>query len=105
MTSPPQIVEIAPHRVFPEPISELGGLRIVSGRFGRSSRALSRTLEVEAGGLVPRLPSGVLASSLMLLATVGFIVGAVLDDVLRASQATAGSEYLRWAFSDWEESR
>jgi hypothetical protein len=48
-------------------------------------------------GLVPRLPTAVLASSLMLIAILSFVVGLVLNGVLRAREEAARLEYLRWA--------
>ncbi|GAA3629823.1 glycosyltransferase [Microlunatus ginsengisoli] len=47
-------------------------------------------------GLVPRLPTAVLASSLILIAILSFVVGLVLNGVLRAREEAARLEYLRW---------
>ena len=48
-------------------------------------------------GLVPRLPTAVLASSLILIAILSFVVGLILNGVLRAREEAARLEYLRWA--------
>ena len=48
-------------------------------------------------GLVPRVPTAVLASSLILIAILSFIVGLILNGVLRAREEAARLEYLRWA--------
>ena len=53
--------------------------------------------------LVPRLPTALLASSLMLIAILSFIVGIILNGVLRARQEAARLEYLRWAPPEWVE--
>jgi hypothetical protein len=47
-------------------------------------------------GLVPRLPTAVLASSLILIAILTFVVGLILNGVLRAREEAARLEYLRW---------
>ena len=46
--------------------------------------------------LVPRLPTAVLASSLILIAILSFVVGIVLNGVLRAREEAARLQYLRW---------
>ncbi len=56
-------------------------------------------------GLVPRLPTAVLASSLILIAILSFLVGIILNGVLRARQEAARLEYLRWAPPDWVDPR
>jgi glycosyltransferase involved in cell wall biosynthesis len=48
-------------------------------------------------GLVPRLPTAVLASSLILIAILSFVVGLVLNGVLRVRKEVARLEYLRSA--------
>ena len=53
-------------------------------------------LEFWRTGLVPRLPTAVLASSLMLVAILSFVVGLVLNGVLRVREEAARLEYLRW---------
>lgn len=45
---------------------------------------------------VPRLPTAVLASSLMIVAMLSFVVGLVLNGVLHARQEAARLQYLRW---------
>ena len=47
-------------------------------------------------GLVPRLPTAVLSSSLILIAILSFVVGLILNGVLRAREEAARLEYLRW---------
>jgi glycosyltransferase involved in cell wall biosynthesis len=47
-------------------------------------------------GLVPRLPTAVLASSLILIAILTFMVGLILNGVLRAREEAARLQYLRW---------
>ena len=47
-------------------------------------------------GLVPRLPTAVLASSLILIAILSFVVGLILNGVLRAREEAARLAYLRW---------
>lgn len=54
-------------------------------------------LEFWQTGLVPRLPTAVLASSLILIALLTFMVGLILNGVLRAREEAARLEYLRWA--------
>lgn len=56
-------------------------------------------------GLVPRLPTALLASSLILIAILSFIVGIILNGVLRARQEAARLEYLRWAPPEWVDAR
>jgi hypothetical protein len=46
--------------------------------------------------LVPRLPTAVLASSLILIGILSLVVGVVLNGVLRAREEAARLEYLRW---------
>jgi glycosyltransferase involved in cell wall biosynthesis len=48
-------------------------------------------------GLVPRLPTAVLASSLILIAILTFMVGLILNGVLRAREEAARLAYLRWS--------
>jgi len=57
--------------------------------------------EFSQTGEVTRLPSAVLASSLMLIAIVSLVVGLVLNGVLRARQEAARLEYLRWEAPAW----
>jgi glycosyltransferase involved in cell wall biosynthesis len=45
---------------------------------------------------VPRLPTAVLASSLVIVAMLSLVVGLVLNGVLRARQEAARLQYLRW---------
>jgi glycosyltransferase involved in cell wall biosynthesis len=47
-------------------------------------------------GLVPRLPTAVLASSLILIAILSLVVGLILNGVLRGREEAARLEYLRW---------
>lgn len=47
--------------------------------------------------LVPRLPTAVLASSLILIAILTFMVGLILNGVLRAREEAARLQYLRWS--------
>ena len=54
-------------------------------------------LEFWHTGLVPRLPTALLASSLILIAILGFVVGLILNGVLRAREEAARLEYLRLA--------
>jgi glycosyltransferase involved in cell wall biosynthesis len=56
-------------------------------------------------GLVPRLPTAVLASSLMLIAIMSLVVGLILNGVLRAREEAARLEYLRWSAVVWLASR
>jgi glycosyltransferase involved in cell wall biosynthesis len=53
-------------------------------------------LEFSQTGLVPRLPTAVLASSLILIAILSFVVGLILNGVLRIREEAARLEYLRW---------
>lgn len=48
-------------------------------------------------GLVPRFPTAILSSSLVLIAILSFVVGIMLNGVLRAREEAARLEYLRWA--------
>ncbi len=52
-------------------------------------------------GLVPRFPTAILASSLILIAILGLVVGLVLNGVLRAREEAARLEYLRWPAPPW----
>ena len=52
--------------------------------------------EFSQTGLVPRLPTAVLASSLILIAILSFVVGLILNGVLRIREEAARLEYLRW---------
>jgi glycosyltransferase involved in cell wall biosynthesis len=54
-------------------------------------------LEFWQTGLVPRLPTAVLSSSLILIAILSLVVGLILNGVLRAREEAARLEYLRWA--------
>jgi glycosyltransferase involved in cell wall biosynthesis len=53
-------------------------------------------MEFSQTGLVPRLPTALLASSLVLIGILGFVVGLVLNGVLRVREESARLEYLRW---------
>jgi glycosyltransferase involved in cell wall biosynthesis len=53
-------------------------------------------LEFWQTGLVPRLPTAVLASSLILIAILSLVVGLVLNGVLRTREEAARLAYLRW---------
>lgn len=56
-------------------------------------------------GLVPRLPTAVLASSLGLIAILLWLVGVMLNGILRARQEAARLAYLRWDPPPWSVSR
>lgn len=53
-------------------------------------------VEFSRTGLVPRLPTAVLASTLVLIAILSFVVGLLLNGVLRIREEAARLEYLRW---------
>jgi glycosyltransferase involved in cell wall biosynthesis len=53
-------------------------------------------VEFSQTGLVPRLPTAVLASSLVLIAILSLVVGLILNGVLRVREEAARLEYLRW---------
>jgi glycosyltransferase involved in cell wall biosynthesis len=53
-------------------------------------------VEFAETGLVPRLPTALLASSLILIAILSFVVGLILNGVLRVRAEAARLEYLRW---------
>jgi len=46
-------------------------------------------------GLVPRLPTAVLASSLVLLAVLAFMIGIILDGLRKVRQENIRTSYLR----------
>lgn len=48
-------------------------------------------------GLVPRFPTAILASSLIIIAMLSQVVGLVLNGELKARREAARLEYLRWA--------
>jgi glycosyltransferase involved in cell wall biosynthesis len=52
--------------------------------------------EFSETGTVPRLPTALLASSLVIIAILSFVVGLVLNGVLRVREEAARLEYLRW---------
>jgi glycosyltransferase involved in cell wall biosynthesis len=57
--------------------------------------------EFSQTGLVTRQPTAVLASSLMLIAIMGLVVGLILNGVLRARKEAVRLEYLRWEPPSW----
>lgn len=57
--------------------------------------------EYSQTGLVLRLPTAVLASSLILIAILSLVVGLILNGILRARQEAARLEYLRWEPPAW----
>jgi hypothetical protein len=52
------------------------------------------TVEYMETGLVPRLPTAVLATGLMLLASLSFACGMILDSVARGRRETKRLAYL-----------
>lgn len=62
-------------------------------------------VEFSKTGLVPRLPTAVLSSSLVLIAILSFVVGLLLNGVLRIREEAARLEYLRWPAVSITESR
>ena len=72
---------------------------LVSGLFALLGLVLGVPVVVEfwRTHLVERLPTAVLASSLMIVAILSFVVGLVLNGVLRVREEAARLEYLRWA--------
>ena len=57
--------------------------------------------EYSQTGLVLRLPTAVLASSLVLIAILSLVVGLILNGILRAREEAARLEYLRWEAPAW----
>lgn len=53
-------------------------------------------VEFAQTGLVPRLPTAILATALIALGVASFALGIVLNGVLRLRQENARLEYLRW---------
>lgn len=53
-------------------------------------------------GLVPRLPTAVLAASLMIIAVLSLVVGLVLNGVLKVRQEAVRLAYLRWGPTQWK---
>ncbi|HET9649344.1 MAG TPA: glycosyltransferase [Microlunatus sp.] len=47
--------------------------------------------------LVPRFPTAILASSLILVAILSFAIGLILNGILRAREEAARLQYLRWS--------
>lgn len=58
-------------------------------------------LEFAQTGLVPRLPTAVLAATLALVSILLWVVGILLNGILRARQEVARLAYLRWAPPTW----
>lgn len=71
---------------------------IASTLFALASLVLGVPVVVEFAqtGLVPRLPTAVLSASLMMIAALLWLVGLILNGILRARKEAVRLAYLRW---------
>ena len=53
-------------------------------------------IEFKQTGLVPRFPTAILASSLMICSLVSFFIGVVLDTVVKAKKEISRINYLKY---------